>query len=144
MMEYAGFTAPTGWLICDGRAVSRTTYATLYAVIGSTYGDGDHSTTFNLPDFRGRVAIGVGTGTGLSNRVLGEQVGEEKHTLTASEIPRHSHNISNVVAARGTYGYLPGPGNKGEGSWTTDVDGGGDQPHNVMQPSLVVNKIIKY
>ena len=57
---YAGSTAPTGWLICDGSAVSRTTYADLYAVIADTYGEGDGSTTFNLPDLRGSVPIGYG------------------------------------------------------------------------------------
>lgn len=59
---YAGSTAPDYWLLCDGSAVSRTTYANLFAVIGSTFGAGDGSTTFNLPDLRGRTPIGVGTG----------------------------------------------------------------------------------
>lgn len=63
MVPFGASSAPTGWLICDGSAVSRTTYAALYAVIGSTYGAGDGSTTFNLPDRRGRTSIGSGTGT---------------------------------------------------------------------------------
>lgn len=61
-IAYAGSAAPTGWLLEDGSAVSRTTYATLFAVIGTTYGAGDGSTTFNVPDSRGRAAIGAGTG----------------------------------------------------------------------------------
>ena len=63
VIPYAGSSAPTGWLKCDGTAVSRTTYATLYALIGTTYGIGDNSTTFNLPDLRSRGVVGVGTGT---------------------------------------------------------------------------------
>ena len=63
IMPYAGSSAPTDWLLCDGTAVSRSTYATLFAVISTTYGTGDGSTTFNVPDFRGRTAIGAGTGT---------------------------------------------------------------------------------
>jgi microcystin-dependent protein len=62
IFPYAGATAPTGFLLCDGAAVSRTTYADLFALIGTTYGAGDGSTTFNVPDLRGRFAIGAGTG----------------------------------------------------------------------------------
>src|SRR5690242_494962 len=58
---FGAASAPTGWLLCDGTAVSRATYATLFGVIGTTYGTGDGSTTFNLPDFRGRVPAGKGT-----------------------------------------------------------------------------------
>lgn len=61
---YGGATAPTGWLLCDGTAINRTTYAALYAVTSTTFGIGDNSTTFNVPDMRGRTTIGVGTGTG--------------------------------------------------------------------------------
>lgn len=56
---YSGTTAPTGWLICDGSAISRTTYATLFGVIGTTYGSGDGSTTFNLPNLKGKVPVGL-------------------------------------------------------------------------------------
>ncbi len=58
VIPFAGAAAPTGWLLCQGQAVSRTTYAQLFSVIGTTYGSGDGSTTFNLPDMRGRVAVG--------------------------------------------------------------------------------------
>src|SRR5207302_11385946 len=86
-------TAPTGFLLCDGSAVSRTTYTALFAVIGTTYGSGDGSTTFNVPDLRGRVAVGAGQGTGLTNRVLGAMSGEENHVLTIAEMPAHTHTI---------------------------------------------------
>lgn len=73
--DYGGSVAPAGWLICDGQAVSRTTYADLFAVIGVTYGDGDGSTTFNLPDARGRVGVGVGPATFVENLVSQPAIG---------------------------------------------------------------------
>ena len=85
---YAGSTAPSGFLICDGSAVSRTIYADLYSEIGTTYGSGDGSSTFNLPDLTGRVIVGVS-----SSHSLGDTGGEEAHTLMTSEIPSHSHSI---------------------------------------------------
>ena len=90
---FAGSTAPTGWLICDGSAVSRTTYATLFAVVGTTYGTGDGSTTFNLPDMRGRVAVGVGNGTATehTNHTLGEQGGREN-----AIVPYHNHTMAHT------------------------------------------------
>lgn len=91
---YAGSSAPTGWLLCDGSAVSRATYATLFAIIGTAYGSGDGSTTFNLPDFQGRSPMGAGTGSGLTARTLGTQVGEESHALTTSEMPVHNHTVT--------------------------------------------------
>jgi microcystin-dependent protein len=94
MQMYAGTSAPNSdWLICDGSAVSRTTYAGLYAVIGTTFGTGDGSTTFNVPDMRSRMPIGVGTGTGLTARNLAATGGVESVTLTSAQSgnPAHSH-----------------------------------------------------
>lgn len=100
---YAGANAPSGWLKCDGSAVSRTTYAALFAAIGTTYGAGDGSTTFNLPNFNGRTPIGVGTSgtTGASSHALASKGGQETHThttgnftLTTSHIPSHTHVIA--------------------------------------------------
>ena len=91
---YAGSVVPTGWLLCDGSAVSRTTYAALYAAFGgasSPYGQGDGATTFNLPDARGRMLVGAGAGVSLTNRVLGATGGTETHTLTTAEMPNHGH-----------------------------------------------------
>ena len=88
---YGGPTAPSGWLLCDGAAVSRTTYAALFAAIGTTWGSGDWSTTFNVPDLQGRAAIGVGSGSGLTTRALADKVGAETHQLTEAELAAHQH-----------------------------------------------------
>lgn len=82
---------PSNFLLCDGAAISRTTFANLFAVVGVQYGPGDGSTTFNLPDIRGRAPIGDGTGVGLSARALGQVVGAETHQLVTGELPVHDH-----------------------------------------------------
>lgn len=97
-------TAPSGWLLANGDAVSRTTYSSLFSAIGTTYGTGNGSTTFNLPDLRGRLPMGAGTGVGLNAsgtgvtsgtamtaRALGAWFGEETHLLTTSELASHTH-----------------------------------------------------
>lgn len=94
IVPYAGSGSVDGWLNCDGSAVSRTTYADLFAIIGTTYGSGDGSTTFNLPDLRGRTIIGVGQGSGLTNRTLAATVGVETHPLVTSELPSHTHGVN--------------------------------------------------
>lgn len=83
-------TMPTGWLTCAGQAISRSAHAALFAVFGTTFGAGDGSTTFNLPD--GRVVIGSGQGTGLAARAIGAVGGQEKHTLSVGEPPGHTHS----------------------------------------------------
>ena len=97
---YGGSSAPTGWLLCDGTAVSRTTYASLFTAIGTNFGVGNGTTTFNLPDLRGRSPIGAGTGSGLTARTLGTNYGAETHTLSTSELPSHTH--SNTVSGGNT------------------------------------------
>jgi microcystin-dependent protein len=87
---FAGSTAPTGWLLCDGTAVSRTTYSDLFAITSTTYGVGDGSTTFNLPNLKGRVPVGLDTSQ-TEFDVLGETGGAKTHTLTSTEIPGHTH-----------------------------------------------------
>jgi microcystin-dependent protein len=104
LIAYAGSAAPSGWLVCNGTAVSRTTYADLFAAISTTFGVGDSSTTFNIPDLRGRSVVGVGTGAGdgssgtgnptgtaLTARSLSAWGGKQTHTLATSEIPAHGH-----------------------------------------------------
>lgn len=96
---YGGNSAPTGWLICDGSAVNRTTYSSLYSAIGTTWGSGDGVTTFNIPDLRGRTIIGAGTGSGLTARTLGANVGSESVTLTGAQSGTsvHSHSTSETA-----------------------------------------------
>ena len=91
---------PPGWLLCDGRAVSRTTYARLWAAIIDWWGAGDGSTTFNLPDLRRHVRMGSG---GQASSVIGTTVGSrggaETHTLTAAEMPAHTHGDGTLSAS---------------------------------------------
>jgi microcystin-dependent protein len=89
VVDFAGSAAPTGWLICDGAAVSRATYPQLFANLGTTFGAGDGSTTFNLPDCRGKVVAGKHS-SGTFN-TLGASGGEETHVTTVSEMPSHNH-----------------------------------------------------
>ena len=93
ILDFAGETAPSGYLVCDGSEKSRTTYAALFAAIGTKWGAGDGSTTFNIPDFRGRVSIGSGTGTAsdATAHILGSTSGTEKHTLTGAESGTSAH-----------------------------------------------------
>ena len=83
IIPFAGKTAPEGWLFCQGQAVSRTTYAQLFAVIGTTYGSGDGSTTFNVPDLRGRVAVGAEA----SDANLGHQSGAASQYFSWDNLP---------------------------------------------------------
>ena len=102
LFDWPATAAPTGYLLCDGSAVSRTTYAALYAALGgaaSPYGQGDNSTTFNLPDFRGRVAVGKNTGTFAA---LGAKGGEETHVLLLAESPAHDHGGATSSLSAGT------------------------------------------
>lgn len=88
-MEFYGSSVPSGWLLCDGSAISRATYAALFAVIGTTWGVGDGSTTFNLPDMRGRFPLGrAAAGTGSA---LGSTGGSLDHTHTG---PSHTHSVN--------------------------------------------------
>jgi microcystin-dependent protein len=87
LAPFAGASAPSGWLLCDGSAVSRTTYAPLFAVIGTTYGAGDGSTTFNLPDMRAASPVGAGTSTQFTEnetRVLGTAYDDQMQQITGN------------------------------------------------------------
>lgn len=157
VMPYAGVTTPVGWLVADGQAVSRLQYPELFAAIGTTYGVGDGVTTFNLPDLRGRVPVGVDGVAGRlsSNDLIGQSSGEERHTLTVGEVPSHSHSDGSLAtttvadhvhgdgslttSTSGSHthtdnGHSHGPASGWYTMWQNFVTGWGfgDGPHNIQ------------
>jgi microcystin-dependent protein len=95
-------TAPAGWLLAQGQAVSRATFKALFEAIGTTFGVGDGSTTFNVPDGRGRSMIGSGTAAGdgtAVNHALGSMTGNERVVMTTGQMPKHGHNVSSSQTA---------------------------------------------
>lgn len=159
VQSFAGSAAPSGWLLCFGQAISRTTYASLYAVTGNTYGAGDGSTTFNLPDCRGRLSAGkdnmggvaagrlTGQTDGVAGTTLGAVGGEETHTLITAEMPEHDHTFnvtSNNVWGNNGKGGNPAGTNSVNGPISASTNSaGGDGPHNNVQPTIIFNSIIK-
>jgi microcystin-dependent protein len=138
---YAGTTAPDGWLMCDGSAVSRTTYGALFAKIGTTWGSGDGSTTFNVPNLKGKVVVGVNSAE-TEFDTLGETGGSkytEAHSHTgifngAIELKAGLLFSSNIQAT----GLNP----NGTASVTTGTFGTGNAGN--LQPYMALNYIIKY
>jgi len=134
-------TIPEGYLQANGAAVSRTTYANLFAVYGTTFGSGDLSTTFNLPNLYAKYLMGAGAG---SSYPVGTTGGEENHTLTLSEIPAHTHTYSK---------YSPGPpavddpvdGSNNDGGYTVEATGtaGSGQAHNNLPPFMAGLWLVK-
>ena len=152
ILPFSGSTLPTGYLFCDGSAISRTTYAGLFAVIGTAFGAGDGSTTFNLPNLNGRVPVGQDSND-TDFDTLGETGGEKEHTLTVDEMPEHKHegiewlgnsqyNISLNSGSLST-GYKMTWTGSSDTSKIQTVSAGGGQAHNNVQPYVVVNYIIK-
>lgn len=148
IMPFGSDTIPDNWLLCNGQAVSRETYSSLFNTIGTNYGAGDGFTTFNLPDLRKRVAVGK-DGNDTDFNTLGNTGGEKTHTLTIAEMPSHHHQRKQSGRAlywdigSTTMGGLTS-GENAEISWERDTtDVGGGQAHNIMQPYIVQNYIIK-
>lgn len=133
--------APNEWLLCDGSAVSRTTYAALFAIIGTTYGVGDGSTTFNVPDLRERVPVGYKAASAEFG-ALGATYGEKTHVLTVAELAAHTHGDVYSKTAGGGSTYITTTDTANAGSHA-NVSAGSDAAHNNIQPSLTLNYIIK-
>lgn len=160
VMDYAGATAPSGWLLSYGQAVSRTTYSALFTAIGTTYGVGDGSTTFNLPDLRGRVVAGqddmggssanrlTDQSGGLNGDTLADTGGAETHTLTTTEMPAHTHNFrqgggTTFLVFQGGSGTINlSSGSHDHEDRTATQSAGSDGAHNNVQPTIILNKII--
>jgi microcystin-dependent protein len=147
---FGGNFAPRGWAFCNGQLLSIAQNTALFSLLGTTYG-GNGQTTFALPDLRSRAPVHFGQGPGLTNRDLGEQGGEETHTLITTEMPAHSHPAgannsgqttnrpADAVAARGGAYASSADTSMGPAS---SPPAGGSQPHNNMQPYLAINYII--
>lgn len=131
-----------GWLKCDGRSLSRTTYAALFAVIGTSFGSVDGN-SFNLPDCRGRVLGTLGQGAGLTNRTLGT-VGAETHTLTTGEIPSHTHTYLGVAGQGVLGGGTDTAADEANRPTQTSGATGGGGAHNNMQPTVFVGHVYIY
>lgn len=169
---FAGSNAPNGWLICDGSQVSRSLYPELFSVIGTTYGSGDGFSTFTLPDLRGRTIAGkdgvnnmnngptnrlTSSYFGASGTALGNSGGVESHTLTTAQMPSHAHDIrSNIFGSENSVPVGDGRAQPAVTSgWTWSVAGnaaanhlynkntGGGGAHNITQPTMILNYIIK-
>lgn len=155
---FAGNYAPKGWMLCNGALLDISNYSTLFTIIGTTYG-GDGMSTFSLPDLRGRLPVGFGTGVGLTPRVIGQTFGSESVTLLTTQIPPHAHDLlantaeattssptGNVFAANTTdvfYAELPSTGPQPQTMNVASVQStGGTQPHDNIMPSTAMNYII--
>lgn len=151
---FAGNFAPAGWAFCHGQLLAISEHDTLFSLIGTTYG-GDGTTTFALPDLRGRLALHQGHGAGGVDRPIGAAVGQETVTLTTAQLPAHTH----PVAARSATGDRSGPAGNLlassanvvlhlEGPPDTSMGAGaitgtgGSQPHSNLGPALAVSYIV--
>lgn len=175
MVDWPSATPPTGWLACAGQSLSRTAYPELFAVVGTTFG-APSSSTFNLPDFRGRVSAGLDVDSGgyadrlttPNSRTLGAAGGAQTVTLTEAQMPAHDHTVSGSTNSSGLHQHsfggvaagIPFSGGSGNGlaesvdttssagahthtlAGTADSAGGGEAHANV-QPTIIINKIIK-
>jgi len=158
---FAGNFAPRGWQLCNGQLLSISQWTAVFALVGTTYG-GNGQTTFGLPDFRSRLAVGTGQGPGLSNYVLGEMSGTENTTLLANNLPAHNHLVTGNISMPANNdtqnssdptgrrlaaapAYTNGTGelvNMSPLSINLPTNNaGGNQPFNNIQPYLAVNFI---
>jgi microcystin-dependent protein len=158
IIMFAGNFAPRGWAFCQGQILSIAQNTALFALLGTTYG-GNGQTTFALPDLRGRVPVGTGTGPGLPAMTLGEVSGSPNQTLTINQMPAHNHTAQGMIRASNQAGNDSLPDNNfladaNQYSTTANTNmnangvqvavgvAGGSQPFSIMQPYLGMNYII--
>lgn len=153
IIMFAGNFAPRGWAFCQGQILSIAQNTALFSLLGTTFG-GNGTTTFGLPDLRGRVPVGTGQGPGLPSVDLGQVAGEPTHTLIVNEMPMHNHAAvahgedanagkpgGNLPAAVGTNIYASGAADSPMNAGMIGLTGG-NLPHNNMQPYLGMNYVI--
>ncbi|MBX7185194.1 MAG: tail fiber protein [Vicinamibacteria bacterium] len=151
---FGGNFPPRGWAFCNGQLLSIAANSALYSLIGTIYG-GDGMTTFGVPDLRGRVPVGQGQGPGLSARVVGQLSGSETVTLTAAQMPQHTHQPrafssagTQASPANGTWAATAPPPGYSSGTPGAAMNAaaigsaGGGQPHDNMIPFLGLSFII--
>lgn len=145
IMPYAGTTIPARWIKCEGQELSRTDYSKLFSIIGTVYGSGDGSTTFNLPNIKGKIPIGINTSDNDFG-ILGKTGGNKTHTQTVNEMPSHYHNMGVVWGQKSGYGNI-GIGSS-EGANRANIQNsnvfvGSGQAMDIMNPYIVFNYCIK-
>lgn len=151
LLDFAGSSVPAGFLLCNGDEVSRATYSALFAVIGITWGAGNGTTTFNLPDFRRRVSMGSGgVGTGVIGNAVGNTSTDETTALSSvNQLPAHNHgayqgqNFWTNNPAGGIHFTNAGSFNINIAGITADAGSPTPDPFNIVQASAIVTKIIK-
>lgn len=156
IIQSAAVNEPTGWMDCNGRTLAKSAYLDLFNAIGYAYSGIVYNgvdPSFNIPDFRGRVGVGAGTGAGLTARDLGALDGEEAHILTEFELPPHRHTITRRSNPDdGAYDTSNNHYNESSAATTdrevlgtfTTGSTGSNYPHNNMQPFVVIRYFIKY
>lgn len=155
---FGGNYPPASWAYCQGQVLAISSYQALYSIMGTTYG-GDGQTTFQLPDLRGRVPIGSGTGPGLTTRAPGQMGGFERISLTVNNLPPHTHTVNCDMTSSGRKtsadpeANIPAKSSDGT-NYGADFTGGhlmhanmvnntgGGDPVTLMQPWICVNYII--
>ena len=149
---FAGNFAPRGWILCQGQLLAISSNTALFSILGTTYG-GNGTSTFALPDLRSRVPVGVGQGPGLSDIVLGEVAGSETITLSAGQIPAHTHTVQMPASTGAQTSNRPTGAYQASGNAyssvadttmaaATSASSGGNQAHSNLPPYLGMNYIL--